>query len=275
MYDVGDVYPAVFEVRDGSGNLTIASATTFTFTLPDGTATSPVTPANPTTGIYTYNFPITQAGLHRFRGVSTNPDTSSVDVFNVASAEWPAFVGLAEVKNHLNIPATTMTYDDELRAFILSACEVVESIVGPVARRTVTETHSGGTSSIWLSSSQVLSVTAVTENGVSVAPSAYALSGNRLTRRADYWDIPWAAGSGNITVTYVAGRASVPWAVLDGTKELIRLNWRPQTGGSGSVFNQGGDDSGQAGGGEIRLGFFIPNTVMQRLQPSALGPLVA
>jgi hypothetical protein len=81
----------------------------------------------------------------------------------------------------------------------------------------------------------------------------------------------------NIVVTYVPGRTGAAWSVVDATKELIRINWRPQSGGNYSVFDQGrGDDFGQGQEpGQIRLGFFVPNTVMQRLQPSARGPHIA
>lgn len=275
MYDVGDVYPAVAEVRDSSGTLVNATTMEFTFTLPDGTTTGPVTPANPSTGRYTYDLPLTQAGLHGFRAVSTGPATAIADVFNVASSSWPAFVGLAEVKAHLNIPATNTTYDDELRGIIASACEVVEDIIGPVTRRTVVETHSGGGPGLALGTSQILSITSVTESGRTVAASGYSLDGSVLSRVSGYYNTGWLPGTNNIVVTYVAGRTAVPWSVVDGTKELIRVNWRPQIGGNRSPFNQGGGDDFATGQGEIRLGFFVPNTVMQRLQPHGRAPLVA
>lgn len=184
----------------------------------------------------------------------------------------PGFVTLDEVKDHLNIPTTTTTYDQELQRFIDSACEVVEGIVGPVSQRAVVETHSGGRPTIVLATSPIVSVTSVAENGRTVPSTGYSLNGSLLTRAVGYVPSCWLPGVDNVTVTLQAGRVAASAAVLDGTKELIRLNWRPQTGGSGSVFNQRTDDTS---GGEIRLGFFIPNTVMQRLQPSALGPLVA
>lgn len=277
MYEVGDIYPATVDVGDAAGQLVNPATVTFTFTLPDGSTLSPA-PSNPTTGRYTYDLPITQYGLHRFRAVSTGPATAHSDVFTAVDAAWPAFVGLAEMKDHLNIPATTTTYDEELRGFILSASEVVEGIVGSVARRTVTETHSGrGRGAIMLRDRPALSVTSVLENGGAVPATGYSLSdAGVLFRTSGYSANQWAGGVNNVVVTYEAGRRAVPWAVLDGTKELIRINWRPQSGGNYSVFDQGrGDDYGQAAGqGEVRLGFFVPNTVMQRLQPSELAPYV-
>jgi hypothetical protein len=279
MYDVGDIYPATVTVRDAAGSPVNASAMTFTFTAPDGTSSSPA-PVNSAVGQYSYDLPITQYGLHRFRAVSTSPATAYSDVFSVADATWPAFVGLTEVKDHLNIPQATTTQDEELRAFILSASEVVESIVGSVSRRTVVETHTGrGQQAIMLRERPALSITSVTEDGVTLpATGSYSVSdAGVLSRTCGYRGSCWPRGVNNVVVTYVAGRTAVPWAVLDATRELIRINWRPQQGGNYSVFDQGrSDDFGQAAAaGEVRLGFFVPNTVMQRLSPSELGPRMA
>lgn len=120
MYDIGDVYPATVTIRDVNGTPTPATGMTFTFALPDGTTITP-SPSNPTTGVYTYDLPITQRGLHRFRAAATTPAAAYNDAFTAVDTTWPAFVGLGEVKQHLNIPTTTTTDDEELRGFILSA----------------------------------------------------------------------------------------------------------------------------------------------------------
>lgn len=275
MLDLGDIYPATVEVRNSAGVLVNAATMTFTFTLPDATTTSPA-PSNPSTGRYEHDLLTTQLGLHRFRAVATGPNAAWADVFTVHSLEAFALVGLAEVKDHLNIPAADTSADEELRGFILSACDVVEDVVGVVARRSFTQTLSGrGERSLLLSRRPVISVTSVTVDGVALASTDYSVTPHGvLTRTAGRWP----SGVDNIVVVYVAGRSVVPAGVLDGTKELIRINWRPQQGGNYSPFNQGrGDDFGQQarGAGEIRLGFFVPNTVMQRWQPSARGPHVA
>jgi len=279
VYDIGDVYPATVTIRDASGNPTEATTIEFSFTLPDGSNVS-VTPSG-SGGVYSYDFPIAERGLYRFAAVATEPAASYADAFNVVDATWPAFVGLAEVKRHLNIPDTTTTHDEELRGFILSCSEVVESIVGTVARREVTEMYSGlRRVSIPLRRSPVVSVTSVRETGVTLTEGTdYVVSDAGVLSRLSGGTYPrsWRSGIANIEVTYVAGRESVPWSIIDATKELIRINWRPQAGGNYSVFSGGRpDDFGQLNfGGDIRLGFFIPNTVMQRLQPSQVGPYLA
>lgn len=280
MYDIGDAYPATVTVRDSTGNPTNATGVTFTFTLPDGTTVTP-TPANPSTGIYSYDLPITQRGLHRFHAEATSPAVSYSDAFNAVDAVWPAFVGLDEVKAHLNIPTTNTTDDDELRGFILSASAVVESIVGTVGRKTVQEKYSGlRQQAILLRRGPVIAVTSVTENGVAlVADVDYSVSdAGVLSRMCGRWyPRQWRAGVNNIVVNYTAGRMDIPPNIVDATKELIRINWRPQTGGNYSVFSGGRqDDAGQLSFNEVRpLGFFIPNTVMQRLTPQQIGPYLA
>lgn len=276
MIDLGDTYTLTAEARDAAGNLANATTAALTITLPDGTTVTP-TPANPpaVTGQYAHPLVTTMAGRHVARWVFTGgvPDQAWTDAFEVAPQASLALVSLAEVKKHLNIAATNTAHDDELRGFIASVTDVVEDIVGVVARRSFTETYSGRRQrAILLRRRPVVSVTSVVEDGVAVAASDYSVTGaGVLTRLYGRW----ASGVDNVTVTQVAGRPSTPASVLDGAKELIRINWRPQSGGNSSVFDQGrGDDFGQTGAGEVRLGFFIPNTVMQRLQPSGRGPHV-
>ena len=280
MFDIGDVYPATVTIRDANGTPTNAATVAFTFTLPDGT-TAQETPTAASTGVYTFDFAITVRGVHRFRAVSTGPAAAYADVFTAVDSTWPAFVGLDAVKTHLNIPATTTTHDEELRAFILSASAVVESIVGSVGRRTVNEKHSGlRQNAILLRRAPVIAITSVTENGITLTPDVdYTISdAGLLSRTAGRWyPRRWRAGANNIDVTYTAGRVDVSPNILDATMELIRINWRPQTGGNYSVFSGGRqDDMGQLSFNELRpMGFFIPNTVMQRLAPNQIGPFLA
>ncbi len=281
MIDFGDTVTLAAECRDAAGILANATTVALTVTLPDGTAVSP-TPANPptVTGTYSHPFVTTAAGRHVARWVFTGavPDQAWTDTFEVSPQASLALVSLADVKTHLNIPATNTTHDDELRGFLASVTDVIEDIVGVVARRTFVETYSGrGEPAILLRRRPVVSVTSVVESGVTVPPADYSVTeAGVLTRVTAYSAGRWTPGVDNLLVTYVAGRPSTPPSVLDGAKELIRINWRPQQGGNYSVFGGGrSDDSGQTGQGEIRLGFFIPNTVMQRLQPSGRGPHVA
>lgn len=262
--DLGDVHPLSVVTRDSAGDPADVGTIALAITLPDGTAVDPapsITNPPDVTGTYTYDYLTTMAGLHTYRWLATGENAAAyADSFNVIDSTWRAIVGLAETKTHLGI--TDDDADEKLRGFILSASAVVEGIVGAVARRTVTETYHGGGCALVLRSGPVLSITSVTENGTAVDSSNYSVSDAGVLYRASNY-IPngiWLAGINNVTVTYVVGRTVVPFSVLDATKELIRINWRPQQGGNYSPFDQGTDDDyGTREVGEIRLGFSSPH----------------
>ena len=276
MLDVGDTHRLRWVSRDAGGNPVQPATVTLTVTLPDGTTdTSSVAPS--ADGIHTYDYVVTQYGRHVVRWVATDPGDAFTDVFSAADPDWPVLVGLDEVRRHLRYRDDDHSDDEELRAFVASASAVVEDITGMVGRRTVVETNSGGDWYIVLSRSPVVEVTRVVVDGqeIDLGDCTWSPSG-LLARRSG----PWPGGLHNVEVTYVAGRKAVPPNVHNGVLELIRINWRPQQGGNYSPFDGGHtDDFGNAGleaslQGNLRLGFFIPNTVIQRLQPSSRPPVV-
>lgn len=170
-------------------------------------------------------------------------------------------VTVAEVKTHLNISASDTSQDTELAAFIEAVTPVVEHITGPVVARAVVEKHDGGCDAIVLRQPPVVSVTSVTEDGVTVAASDYTLSdGGVLYRLAGVWQ---SYRRGGVQVTYQAGRSAVPASIALAAKELVRINWRPQQGGNYSPFDGGASDEV----GQVRLGFFVPNRVAEMLNP--------
>lgn len=276
MHDLGDTVDLVARCRDAAGQPADADTVVLTVTLPDGTTESPAVTNPPAeVGTYIHAWPTTQPGRHlyRFEFSGAVPGQAWTDVFNVLPQSPVWIVGTAEAKDHLNIPAADTSADEELRGFIASVTEVVEDIVGAVVRRTVVETVDGGRSHVRVFTTPLLSVTQILADGVVVDPGEYvARSSGLITRRTGVWP----AGLRNIEVTYDAGRDVTPANVLDGTKDLLRVNWRPQAGGNYSAFDGGtGDDFGvERVPGEMRLGFFVPNTVMQRLNPHKRGPVV-
>lgn len=283
MLDVGDTVTLTAPtVRDSSGSPANADTVVLTVTLPDGSTQTPTVTNPPAeTGKYTHPYVIAQYGRHvyRFEFSGTAPDQAYVDIFNAADPAWPSLVGLSEVKEQLNYAADDTSDDEELRGFIASASEVANDLAGQIVRRTYTETYSGGERAILLRRRPVISVTSVTVDDVLVDAGDYTASETGIL--AHRW-ARWARGFRNVEVVYIAGREAVPASVIDGTRELIRINWRPQQGGNYSPFDGAGSDdfgvSRQTEGslqGAIRLGFFVPNTVMQRLQPHVRGPHVA
>lgn len=172
-------------------------------------------------------------------------------------------VSVAEVKKQLNIPDSDTSQDAELADFIASITDVIEDVVGPVVPREVTEVHDGGTEVVILRQPPVLDVTSVTEDGSAVDPSGYtaSLDAGVLYRTGR----TWAGGRAGVRVIYQAGRAVTSASIKQAGKELVAVNFRGQLGGNQSVFDGGAPQPAAAG--EIRLGFFIPNRVMQLLRP--------
>lgn len=278
MFDLAEVVPLGVDIKNAAGVAVNAAAVTLTITLPDGTSSSPA-PTNPSTGRYEYDYTSTQAGRHIVRWVATNPNTAYTDAFDVREAATQAIISVADAKKALKVAATDTTYDEELRNFVDAVTDVVEDIVGSVVRRTVTETHSGprAGSRLLLRRRPIVAITSVTESGTLLGASDYSLSdGGVLTRSAAFWPLRWQWGVDNIVVVYVVARAVVPPSILEGARELVRINFRPQQGGNYSPYDEGAaDDYGTPEAGTWRLGFFIPNRVMQMLKPHERGPDVA
>lgn len=270
-YDLGAAVPLRMTVLDGAGEAVNATTVALAITLPDGTSAAPVV-ANPPadTGVYAYDYPSVQQGRHVVRWTTTGPATGYVDVFYLRSGEPSALVSLADVKNHLNIKAENTDNDGELQDAIDTASDVVESIVGSLARRTVTETYSGnGTPGLALRRPPVISVTSVTVEGAVLDPSGYSLSdAGVLYRVSGYTDLLWPRGRNNIAVAYVVGAPGqvIRPAVLDSVKELVRINFRPQLGGNYSPFDQGATSDSGSRPGQTRLGFFVPDRIEQLLE---------
>lgn len=273
-YELGATVPLSMIVRSAAGDPVNASTVALSI-VPPTLAGTPVTPTvtNPpaTVGEYGYDYVPASSGRYAVRWSTTGPTTAYTDVFHVYRQAQLGIVGLAETKEHLGIPAADTSEDEELRGFILSASEVVEDITGVMARRSVTETASGGGRNIVLERPPVLRVAEVRVDGAAVDAGTYQWSPSGLLTHTG---TGWPAGARNVEVSYEAGRLEVPHNVVNGTLELIRINWRPQAGGNYSPFDGGGGDDFAPQAASIRLGFFVPNTVVQRLAPHQRGPVV-
>jgi len=268
VWDLGDVVPLGLTIRDSVGALANGGTVKITITAPDGSvAVNAVTVTPTTTGTYGYDFTPTLPGRHQARWVSTGANAGAwAEAFVVAPADDLAFVSLWDAKARLGIEQTDTTHDEELRPFIATMCAVVEGIVGPVSRRSVTETHDG-TAMILLRSWPVVSVTQVAENGTVLTSDAYAVTDTGLLRRkrSAYKAGQWTEGDDNITVTYVAGRTQVPVEAHEAALELLRLHYRPQVAGALHPFAEA-ESYGQ---GQSVLGYLVPYKVMDQLR--ALG----
>ena len=245
MIYVGDPLPLSVTVRDAAGALANAGNMALTITGPTtATVIDPVAPTS--TGVYDYDFTPTEVGRHEYRWVATGANARTLeDVFNVDEELTGAIVSLSEAKAHLNIPDDDRTGDDELRQTIAVASEWVESRIGAVAQRTVTDvvTPSGG--QLFLSQ-PVISLTSIA--GAYGYGSTYDVGSVYLDDRVVN---PGAYGAGfgcyPLTVTYVAGRAVVPEPVRFAVKELVRALWGSQRGPGDLGLMQGDVTAGGEG----------------------------
>jgi hypothetical protein len=193
-------------------------------------------------------------------------------------------VAIADVASHLNWDATQQAkYATEMARFISATTAVVERITGPVVQRSYDEWLDGGGQQVMLRS-PVVSVTLLTESSgnavqtlaeepLTAAGDGYGYTINKttgvVTRRASGSATTFADGVENIHAQYTAGLCadtpSVPANVALAALEIIRVNWQPQQ--SGNRPSMGQVDPNVADGLRM-LGFFVPNRVMELLQPN-------
>lgn len=127
---------------------------------------------------------------------------------------------LAEAKTALNIPDATTTYNTELAQVITAASRFVDSVYGPVVRRTVTSERlePGSIGIVQLRFAPIVSVSSVKEYKggaestltaeTETAAGDYRLDlrRGRIYRRESWQAYPF--GYQSVVVTYIAGRAT-------------------------------------------------------------------
>lgn len=271
MIDLGDALPDfAVEIKDVSGVLADPGALALTLTLPDGTAlVSPTTIAytHPSTGKYQVTYVTTQAGRHVARWVATGANASAyTQEWDVRPADTGGIISLAEAKAHLNKSGSNVTDDEELRAMIDAATDIVESDpdvgLGAVIRRTVVRVVSG-TSQIWLPVGPVVSLTSLVpqQGGSAVTVSDLTLEPNGKVYRtlggAIGYSSPWVA-------TWVVGINPIPASAIFASKVLIKHMWDTQMGGrsgNAQIIGAGPEEYTQ-----LPSGFLIPNRAATALR---------
>lgn len=110
--------------------------------------------------------------------------------------------------------SSTSTYTTaRIEASAAYITAIIEREVGTsfVARTVTGEVHDGGEYAIALRRPYVRSVTSATEDGTAVTDTLRVSSGVvRKFASGTYTPIYWAAGTGNVAVTYQSGYASTP-----------------------------------------------------------------
>ncbi len=129
---------------------------------------------------------------------------------------------LADLKTHLNIPATVTRDDAEMTGHLAAAVNVVESIVGPLAPVTVTETVTARAGTAILSRSPVSGVTSLTTRAGSTVDT-FTLNGPAGL-------LTGLSVSGSLRVTYTAGRDVLPNALRLAVLAVAARLWETQRG---------------------------------------------
>ena len=178
-------------------------------------------------------------------------------------------VTLANLRDHLDVKATTA--DAELLRFLAAAINNVEKIVGPLGVRNVTEYHQSPGSVIILRQSPVVSITQVRPFGWAGAGIALLAATYRLDADAGLLHLQNYA-SGEVEVTYVAGRTTVPEDIDTAVMIVAGRLWETQRGNSPSAL-----PPAEFGGGAFSTGGLplLPPLAVSLLEPYRRGPQVA
>lgn len=265
MIDLGDPWPNLsVTIYNAAGVPENATAVVLTITLPDGTTATPsVTAAG--SGVYTASYTPTLPGRYSARWVATGTNASAyTDAIDVDEAAPTGIVSLADTKSALGI--TTTTNDEKLRRYIDAATDFIESRIGPVVRRTITQVVTPSRDGTIFLDGPVLSLTSMTDT----YGYGYTYNVANYLPGADGTVTPLANVSSNghpVTVTYVGGRAIVPALIQQAAFDYIRWMWETQRGAT-ALPAPGGDDF------EVAAPATVPYRILQALEPYTL-PVVA
>lgn len=225
-WDLADKVPLSIEIKDPSGALADAGNVALTITLPDGTSETHDPIASTTAGVYDYDYPTVQAGVHHVRWVATGANASAfTDAFVVEPADGAPWISLADARQHLN---KTPADDEQLRWFVGAACQLIEDRMGAVGPRTVTADVRAHRGVIVLPQRPVISVTNVVRlPGGAVVSQADALAGTpgwTLESVEGVLRVPvWC---GDVRVTTRIGRSPLPSNFRLAGLDLIKHLWQ-------------------------------------------------
>jgi len=272
MVAVGGLHRITYDVYSDLGAPVTPSTITLSIFLPDGTSAGTTNFGSPdSVGKYHYDFLCTVEGRHTGYVSTTNPITVKGFSFNVDSLSTSGIVSLSTAKEFLNESGTFN--DNELSDFILVVTDIVEGLIGPVVRRTVSEVHQSG-SSLWLRKRPVISVTSI----VPYLTSGMSYSANAVKVNGDTGQVSLLDGGsftdGPFTVTFVAGRQAVASSIRHASLNVLSHLWETQRGGMTFLGAGPGVDTDSESFRVSGREYSVPRRVLELLRPSKRGPLV-
>jgi hypothetical protein len=189
-------------------------------TRPDGTNFTP--PAIVTTPETSVTFTPDMAGRWLIRWTSTGAAVGAyADIANVWPVDPLFIISIDDAREGLSMPTNTdpATLSD-LRLYVAAATPVIEDIVGPTVKRSVTQRVPQGWSfaSLWY---EPVSITSVMFGATPmVLTDEYTVS---LNSGIVYFNSPTP---GDVDITYVVGSTTISPNVQLATRELVRHWWQ-------------------------------------------------
>ncbi len=205
-------------------------------------------------------------------------------------------VSLPMVRQYLRYPAANTADDMMLSEVFIPACtDAITSLCGDVVPTEYDEYYDGGDMSVWLRNLPVLSVENVNEGwgwidydldyvqvNTIPADSLFAFSiddpdiGQISRRSAGNVNIPFMPGSGNIRVTYTAGREGVPGGIYLAALELIAIWWQnsQQRAAPGVNAFSAIDETSTRSTGITLLNFGVPYAIVQMIRRYRKMPVI-
>lgn len=217
---------------------------------------------------------------------AANPVPVTVTTTTTVEAAY-GLISLPDARQMLRLLVNNTDDDAMIQELIASATDLIEDVTGPMVPRVYTEHHDGGTNMIRLMRAPAIQVLSVTESfGYQAMPLASVdpLNASATSTAWCYYFNPdlnvierrtvgmmgsyFMPGQANITVVYQAGRASVPAAVQHACRMLVKHLYEMTMPISGR--RRDAED-----GMDVMMGFAMPGSVLEMLQPYRRAPGIA
>lgn len=272
-YDLADVVPLAVQTRDATGALADATSVTCTLFHPGSSTTYTPAVQHPSAGNYNVSFAPVFPGRYSVRWVATSANASGFsDAFDVYDATPNYIVSLSDARELLRLTGTTQ--DELLRSKIAATTIIIERIIDEVVvPRTIVEniTNVKPGRFLVLRKTPVISLTSLALTSAlytwDIATFNVVSETGVLTALPTAWQV-W----GDITVTYVAGRAVIPENVQEAAKIIIQHLWQTRRGTAGTPQSESMSTtlSPHAARG-FGWGFAIPNAAIELLGAPVTG----
>lgn len=238
-YPTGQPVRITWTVRDIAGALANPGAQTLTLLRPDLTTQVYASPSTTGTGLFHQDVPVsdlTPNGHFQYKAVATGANAGVVSgAFDVYDPFDTEVLTIEDARAVCNLE--TDEQDAELEVYIAATTEAIEADIGPVGRRTITETVYPSSGVLLLRQTPVLSLTSVTPY------LSAALTVGSLTFDANsgivYPGVYTGFWAGRYDVVYVAGRAQVSASVNLAARKTLKHLWSPDQYGASALPRAG------------------------------------